>query len=81
MKRLQRLERLAALTPRPRINLVLYYGVLGAHAAWRTRLGFPETAEPSQAKAAEPDVQGGEPATASMSSTRPRPNFLLAQLM
>ena len=26
------LERLAALTPRPRINLVLYYGVLGARA-------------------------------------------------
>ena len=24
------LERLAALTPRPRINLLLYYGVLGA---------------------------------------------------
>jgi hypothetical protein len=32
------LERLAALTPRPRINLVLYYGVLAAHAAWRSRL-------------------------------------------
>ena len=35
------LERLAALTPRPRINLVLYYGVLGARAAWRPRLGAP----------------------------------------
>jgi hypothetical protein len=32
------LERLAALIPRPRINLVLYYGVLGAHAAWRSRV-------------------------------------------
>jgi hypothetical protein len=29
---------LAALTPRPRINLVLYYGVLAARAAWRPRL-------------------------------------------
>ncbi len=29
------LERLAALTPRPRINLGLYYGVLGTRAAWR----------------------------------------------
>jgi hypothetical protein len=36
------LERLAALTPRPRINLVLYYGVLGAHAAWRSRISGPE---------------------------------------
>ena len=35
------LERLASLTPRPRINLVLYYGVLAAHAAWRARLPHP----------------------------------------
>ncbi len=32
------LERLAALTPRPPINLLLYYGVLGARSAWRSRL-------------------------------------------
>jgi hypothetical protein len=32
------LERLAALTPRQRINLLLYYGVLGARSAWRSRL-------------------------------------------
>ena len=29
------LARLAALTPRPRINLVLYHGVLAPRAAWR----------------------------------------------
>ena len=29
------LERLAALTPRPRINLILYHGVLAPPAAWR----------------------------------------------
>jgi hypothetical protein len=29
------LEKLAALTPRPEINLVLYHGVLAAHAHWR----------------------------------------------
>jgi hypothetical protein len=29
------LERLAAITPRPRINLVLYHGVLAPHARWR----------------------------------------------
>jgi hypothetical protein len=28
------LERLAALTPRPRINLVLHHGVLAAHSQW-----------------------------------------------
>ena len=30
------LERLAALTPRPRINLIFYHGVLGPRAAWRS---------------------------------------------
>ncbi len=32
------LERLAAITPRPRINLILYYGVLGARSAWRAQV-------------------------------------------
>jgi hypothetical protein len=41
---LELLERLAALTPRPRINLVLYYGVLGARSAWRSRLAALEPA-------------------------------------
>ena len=31
------LERLAALTPRPRINLVLHHGVLASHSRWRAR--------------------------------------------
>jgi hypothetical protein len=37
---LELLERLAVLTPRPRIkriNLILYYGVLAPRAAWRAR--------------------------------------------
>jgi hypothetical protein len=34
---LELLEKLAALTPRPRINLVLYHGVLAPHAGWRAR--------------------------------------------
>jgi hypothetical protein len=38
---LELLERLAALTPRPRINLVLYYGVLGARSAWRAGIAAP----------------------------------------
>jgi hypothetical protein len=32
------LEKLAALTPRPRINLILYHGVLASHARWRARV-------------------------------------------
>lgn len=32
------LEKLAALTPRPRINLILYHGVLAPHARWRARI-------------------------------------------
>lgn len=35
---LELLERLAVLVPRPRVNLLLYYGVLGARSAWRRRL-------------------------------------------
>jgi hypothetical protein len=35
---LELLEKLAALTPRPRINLVLYHGVLAPHARWRARV-------------------------------------------
>jgi hypothetical protein len=31
------LEKLAALTPRPRINLVLYHGILAPHARLRTQ--------------------------------------------
>jgi hypothetical protein len=33
------LEKLAALTPRPRINLILYHGVLAPHARWRAQVG------------------------------------------
>jgi hypothetical protein len=32
------LERLAALVPRPRINLILYHGVLAPRAAWRAQV-------------------------------------------
>jgi hypothetical protein len=31
------LERLAVITPRPRINLILYHGVLAPRAAWRAQ--------------------------------------------
>jgi hypothetical protein len=32
------LEKLAAVTPRPEINLVLYHGVLAPHARWRAEV-------------------------------------------
>jgi Putative transposase len=35
---LELLERLAVLTPRPRVNLIFYYGVLAPRAAWRAAL-------------------------------------------
>ena len=33
-----RLERLAVLTPRPRVNLILCHGVLAPRAAWRSAM-------------------------------------------
>ena len=36
-------SRLAVLVPRPRINLVLYHGVLGPRAAWRAEIVRRET--------------------------------------
>ena len=43
------LERLAVLIPRPRINLILYHGVLGPRAAWRPLVvGFGNTADPGK---------------------------------
>ena len=32
------LERLAVRIPRPRVNLVLYHGLLAPHAAWRAEV-------------------------------------------
>ncbi len=72
------LERLAALTPRPRINLLPYDGVLGARSAWRSRL---------QAREPETAIAGGRGTTAVESSSRPaasippRTNSLWAELM
>ena len=35
---IERLEKLAAITPRPAINLVLYHGVLAPRARWRSQV-------------------------------------------
>ena len=62
---LELLEKLAALIPRPRINLVLYHGVLASHSDWRARVvtyGAPPAEAPVAASAA-PEADG-EPTTA-----------------
>jgi hypothetical protein len=51
------LEKLAALTPRPRINLILYHGVLAPHARWRARV-VADGAHPGIAATA-PNLKGG----------------------
>jgi hypothetical protein len=47
------LGRLAVLVPRPRINLLLYFGVLGARAAWRAAV-VPGEGTPRDAVCAVP---------------------------
>src|SRR6266436_9151359 len=62
---LELLEKLAALTPRPRINLVLYHGVLAPHARWRARVvayRAPPVEAPAVASASA--NASGEPAAA-----------------
>jgi len=70
---LELLERLAAVTPRPRINLVLYYGVLGARSAWRGRLRAADSRGETACAATEGD--------AAPTPDRSRRNWLWADLM
>src|SRR3989442_12252895 len=66
---LELLEKLAALTPRPRINLVLYHGVLAPHAGWRSRVvayRAPPVEAPAVASASA--NANGEPEAAPTSS-------------
>ena len=51
------LGRLAVLLPRPRINLLSYYGVLGPRAAWRAEVVPRETSGGNDAALAEPAEQ------------------------
>jgi hypothetical protein len=51
------LEKLAALIPRARVNLVFYHGVLAPHARWRPRVvlhEFPDPAAPGIADGSDP---------------------------
>lgn len=69
------LERLAALTPRPRINLILCHGVLAPRAAWRRAV------VPAGKEADEPP--GLDPCAGGTDGTRPPrlPNRTWAELM
>jgi hypothetical protein len=72
------LEWLAALTPRPRINLILYYGVLGARAAWRSLVVKFGTTDGRTAAAESTATDGARPETADLRHGR---NYLWAELM
>jgi hypothetical protein len=75
---LEFLGRLAVLVPRPRINLILYYGVLGARAAWRREV-VPARSEAEDVSArpdAEPEPERGTDSAAA----QPR-GYLWAELM
>ncbi len=52
------LGRLAVLVPRPRINLVLYHGVLGARAAWRPAVVPRDLASQVEDKSRTEDLTG-----------------------
>ena len=62
---LEFLGRLAVLVPRPRINLLLYHGVLGARATWRAEVVRHRRTDP----AGETPL-GTVPATADRDMTR-----------
>ena len=70
------LERLAALTPRPRIHLMLYHGVLAPRAAWRALVVHFGRSEDRAATAADEDVEGR-----SDEADRCHGNYLWAELM
>ena len=52
------LGRLAVLVPRPRINLILYHGVLGPRAAWRRQVVRHAASVETQAPAATDATSG-----------------------
>ena len=72
------LERLAALTPRPRINLILYHGVLGARAAWRSLVAQFGTTDGPNTAAESAAADEAHPETADCRHGR---NYLWADLM
>jgi len=65
------LGRMAMLVPRPRINLILYHGVLGPRAAWRAEVVRRQTS--AEGGDAEVKDSATEPAReADPAATAPR---------
>jgi len=56
---LELLEKLAALIPRPRINLVLYHGGVAPHSSWRARVVAYGAAPGGRAGGRECSSRGG----------------------
>jgi len=68
------LERLAVLTPRPRVNMVLYHGVLAPRAAWRAAVvAYGRTADetPAEAPAGPGAVPGASAAPGPVAAVGP----------
>ena len=57
---LELLERLAVLVPRPRINLLRYFGVLGARAAGRAEMTGPGGVAAGRERTLEPEREAGD---------------------
>jgi Putative transposase/Transposase zinc-binding domain len=76
------LERLAVLVPRPRINLVLYYGVLGPRAPWRAAVVASAGSEWSDSPSARGRAEFDAESDPHGQSGAPRPGgYLWADLM
>jgi hypothetical protein len=72
---LELLERLAVLIPRPRINLILYHGVLGPRAAWRSLVvGSRNTANRGEASTADAPTAGESVDSSEAKATEPAPD-------
>jgi hypothetical protein len=69
------LERLATLVPRPRINLLLYHGVLAPNARWRRAVVPPAAEEHGDASSASVASAPASAAEISASPRRARPKY------
>ncbi len=74
------LGRLAVLVPRPRVNLILYYGVLGARAAWRAAV-VPRPRSGQNPAVSDPVGDGGLAAAARETARRQGRGVRWAELM
>jgi hypothetical protein len=69
------MERLAVLIPRPRINLILYHGVLGPRAAWRSLVvAFGNTTGYGEARTADAPTAEERADLSEVSTTEPAPD-------